>query len=70
MGGNLIGGWSHARDLLYVSELFKAYNTEEKVFETLALGEQHGINTIQIDPACQDVVEKYKQKTRQQDCRP
>ena len=26
MGGNLIGGWAHARDLLYVSSLFKAYN--------------------------------------------
>ncbi len=29
-GGNLIGGWSHARDLIYVSKLFKAYNTENK----------------------------------------
>ncbi len=63
MGGNLIGGWAHARDLLYVSNLFKAYNTEEKVFETLALGEQQGIDTIQIDPSCQDVIEKYKKQT-------
>ncbi len=62
MGGNLIGGWAHARDLIYVSQLFKAYNTESKVFETLALAERHGINTIQIDPACQDVVEKYKRE--------
>jgi hypothetical protein len=63
MGGNLIGGWAHARDLLYVSSLFKAYNTEAKVFETLALAEQRGIDTIQIDPKCQDVVDKYKKKT-------
>ncbi len=62
LGGNLIGGWAHSRDLLYVSQLFKAYNNEAKVFETLELGEQHGINTIQIDPACQDVVEKYKRE--------
>jgi hypothetical protein len=62
MGGNLIGGWAHSRDLLYTSELFKAYNTEEKIFETLALGEQQGINTIQIDPQCQNVVEKYKRE--------
>lgn len=34
LGGNLIGGWAHARDLMYVSNLFKAYNTEAKVFET------------------------------------
>ena len=46
IGGNLIGGWAHSRDLIYVSKLFKAYNTQEKIFETLALAEQHGINTI------------------------
>ncbi len=62
MGGNLIGGWAHARDLLYVSNLFKAYNTEAKVFETLELGEQQGIDTIQVDPSCQAVVEKYKKQ--------
>ena len=49
MGGNLIGGWAHSRDLIYVSKLFMAYNTEEKVFQTLRLGEQYGINTIIID---------------------
>ena len=35
LGGNLIGGWAHSRDLTYVSSLFKAYNTEAKIFETL-----------------------------------
>ncbi|RMF96095.1 MAG: hypothetical protein D6741_11090, partial [Planctomycetota bacterium] len=62
IGGNLIGGWSHSRDLLYVSKLFKAYNTPEKVMETLALAEQHGINTIQIDPRYQDFVVEYNEK--------
>ena len=62
IGGNLIGGWAHARDLIYVSALFKAYNTEAKVFDTLELAERSGINTIQIDPLCQDVVEKYKRQ--------
>jgi uncharacterized membrane protein YphA (DoxX/SURF4 family) len=37
MGGNLIGGWAHARDLIYASSLFRAYNTERKVYETLML---------------------------------
>ena len=37
IGGNLIGGWAHSRDLIYVSKLFKAYNTEAKIFETLEL---------------------------------
>ena len=34
-GGNLIGGWAHSRDLMYVSTLVKAYHTDEKVMETL-----------------------------------
>ncbi|HEV58831.1 MAG TPA: hypothetical protein ENN87_15280 [Phycisphaerales bacterium] len=49
-GGNLISGWAHARDLRYVSELQRRYNTEAKVLETLALCEAHGINTIIADP--------------------
>ncbi len=48
LGSNLIGGWSHARDLIYVSKLFKAYNTERKIFETFELAEQAGINMINL----------------------
>lgn len=50
-GGNLISGWAHSRDLHYVPSLMRAYNTEAKVLETLALMEQQGINTIIADPA-------------------
>jgi hypothetical protein len=64
LGGNLIGGWAHSRDLLYTSALFKAYNTEAKVFETLELAEQFGINTIQIDPACRGMVGKYNRERK------
>jgi len=46
MGGNLIGGWMHARDLKYVDKLFKAYATESKILETLRLAESLGINTV------------------------
>ena len=59
MGGNLIGGWAHSRDLMYVSKLFKSYNTKAKIFETLALGEQCGINTILMDPRDWDPVLEY-----------
>jgi hypothetical protein len=45
MGCNQIGGWAHARDLIYAYNLFRAYNTEQKVIETLQLSEQAGINT-------------------------
>jgi len=46
MGGNLIGGWSHSRDLAYVSTLARRYNTETKIRETLELGESQGITAI------------------------
>jgi len=59
IGGNLIGGWAHSRDLMYASKLFTSYNTEAKVFETLELCQACGINTIQLDPACWPVVTKY-----------
>jgi hypothetical protein len=63
LGGNLIGGWAHSRDLMYVSALFKAYNTQEKIFETLHLAEQYGINAILTDHLLLDVVNKYKKET-------
>jgi hypothetical protein len=44
MGCNLIGGWAHARDLKYANTLFKAYNTNQRILETLHLGEMAGIN--------------------------
>ena len=44
MGGNLIGGWAHARDLLYASDLVKAYHTRDKIFATFKMGEACGIN--------------------------
>ena len=63
MGGNLIGGWAHSRDLIYVPSLFKAYNTEKKVFETLILCEQAGINTINIGFPSGPMLQKYKKIT-------
>jgi len=62
-GGNLIGGWAHSRDLIYVSTLFKAYNTEKKVYETLILAEQAGINTINIGFPSNPLLAKYKKIT-------
>jgi hypothetical protein len=61
IGGNLIGGWAHSRDLMYASKLFSAYNTEAKIVETLELAQACGINAIQLDPACWDPITKYNQ---------
>jgi hypothetical protein len=62
IGGNLIGGWAHSRDLMYASKLFTSYNTEAKVFETLELAQECGVNTIQLDPQCWGAVAKYNQQ--------
>ncbi len=48
LGCNLISGYSHARDLHYVSNLFLKYNTEKKIIETFHLCEEAGINTMNI----------------------
>jgi hypothetical protein len=61
IGGNLIGGWAHSRDLMYTSKLFTSYNTEAKVIETLELAQACGINTIQIDPRAAGPITKYNQ---------
>ena len=49
-GGNLISGWAHSRDLHYVPSLMRAYNTEEKMLDTLQLLEEHGVNALIADP--------------------
>lgn len=46
LGGNLVSGYMHCRDLKYVGPLFRAYVTEAKLMETFKLAEQHGINTV------------------------
>jgi len=46
LGGNLISGYAHSRDLPYVAQLSKRYNSEAKVLETLELAETHGINAM------------------------
>ena len=60
-GGNIISGWCHNRDLLYVSTLAGHYLTEEKQFDTLELYEEHGINTCSPDPSQMEFIHKYKQ---------
>ncbi len=63
MGGNLIGGWAHARDLLYVSKLVKAYYTDERVMMTLQLAERCGINTILTNVSMARIINKYWHET-------
>ncbi len=48
LGGNLLTHYTHSRDLKYVYKLAARYNTQEKILETLALAETHGVNTLSI----------------------
>ncbi|MHB8973037.1 MAG: hypothetical protein ACYC3X_07025 [Pirellulaceae bacterium] len=48
LGGNLLSHYTHSRDLKYVYALAKNYNTDEKVLQTLAVAEEHGINTVVV----------------------
>ena len=50
-GGNLISGYAHSRDLIYVSPLLTHYFTDEKILETWSLCEQNGVNTMILFPA-------------------
>lgn len=61
-GGNIISGWCHNRDLLYVSTLASHYLTEEKQFDTLELYEEQGINTCSPDPTQLGFINKYKRE--------
>ncbi len=63
-GGNLVAGFAHARDLIYVSNMIKNYFTDEKVIETLWLYEACGINTIifRTDEQTIRILETYRKR--------
>jgi len=59
LGGNLIGGYAHSRDLIYVSDLIKAYHTEAKCVETFVIAEECGINAFLGDWNQGKMMENY-----------
>jgi len=60
-GGNLISGFAHSRDLIYVSDLLRQYFTDDKVIETFEICEETGINTaiLRLDEHCIRIINKY-----------
>jgi hypothetical protein len=50
LGSNQVSGYSHSRDLNYVSRLMQEYETDERVLSTWQLAEEQGINTVLSDP--------------------
>ncbi len=59
LGGNLLSGWAHSRDLLYVSQLVKAYHNKDKIFATLLMAEKCGINTLLTNPILCTLIDEY-----------
>jgi len=60
-GGNLISGFAHSRDLVYVSSLVKQYFTDDKSIETLQRCEAQGINTaiLRVDDQILRILKGY-----------
>ncbi len=59
LGGNLLSGYSHSRDLIYVSQLVKAYHQRDKIFATLLLAEKCGVNTLLTNPIMATMIDEY-----------
>jgi hypothetical protein len=62
LGGNLLTHYTHSRDLKYVYNLAKHYNTDEKILETMAVAEANGINTLTIHnpPNAISLLKRYR----------
>ncbi len=62
LGGNLLTHFTHSRDLRYVYNLTAHYNTEEKIHQTMALAEEHGVDTLVIHtaPGVLGMLKKYR----------
>jgi hypothetical protein len=59
LGGNLLSGYVHSRDLIYVSSLVLHYHQKDRIFRTLMLAEQSGVNTILSNPVVMPLMEEY-----------
>jgi len=64
-GGNLISGYAHSRDLIYVSRLLKTYFTDDKIMETWAECETHGVNTMICYPNDTHAIDVYRSYRRE-----
>ncbi|MHC4739918.1 MAG: hypothetical protein ACYS9Y_13510 [Planctomycetota bacterium] len=64
IGGNLISGFAHSRNLIYVSSVLKHYFTDDKIIETLRICEENGINTaiLRTDKDTIRVLNRYWNK--------
>jgi uncharacterized membrane protein YphA (DoxX/SURF4 family) len=59
LGGNLLCGYAHSRDLIYVDSLVKAYHTKDRIFSTMLMAEKCGINTVLTNPILATIIDEY-----------
>lgn len=59
LGGNLLSGYSHSRDLIYVSDLVRRYHNRDKIFATFLLAEKCGVNTVLTNPIMATMIDEY-----------
>lgn len=66
LGGNLLTHYTHSRDLPYVYNLTKHYNTQEKIFDTMAAAEANGVNSLVIHtaPNVLSLMKEYRAKRK------
>ena len=60
-GHNLVGLQAHSRDLIYTSQLLRAYFTDDKVLECYQKYEENGINTsmLRVEKRSLDLAKRY-----------
>ncbi len=63
-GHNLVGLQAHSRDLIYTSQLLRAYFTDDKVLECYQKYEENGINAsmLRIEARSLALAKRYKQE--------
>lgn len=64
LGTNHITFYMHSRDLRYVNDLSRRYNTDEKIIETFAVAEANGVNTFMThsDAKIEKLFKEYRDK--------
>lgn len=62
LGGNLLTHYTHSRDLKYVYNLARHYNTDERLLATLEKAEAFGVDTLAVhpDPEIMKILKRHR----------
>jgi hypothetical protein len=62
LGGNLLAHYTHSRDLKYVYNLARRYNTDERLLATLEKAEAFGVDTLAVhpDPETMKILKRHR----------